>query len=113
MTYLPTDLINSNYHYYSNGTYITIRTNNNCYSNYNTQYCDCFNIYPQLDYLRTKTYSCTGSSSQELDYSNFTDVLSYRVDFDKIGILIFICIFGLVFLLSCLAKYFFRGVFKS
>lgn len=112
-TYLPTDDINSSFTYYSDGSSITIRTNHNCYQNYNSTYCDCYKVYPSLDYLHTKTYSCTGSTTQELDFNTFTDVYSYRIDFDKIALLLFICIFGLVFVLSCLSKYFFRGVFKS
>lgn len=113
MTYLPSDLINQNYTYFTNGTYYIIKTNNNCYSQYNSVYCDCINVYPEQDYLRSNVYTCSTSNNNQLAYTNFTDVLSYRLDFDKICVMIFICIFGMVFLLSCLSKYFFRGVFKS
>ena len=47
MTYLPSDLINQNYTYFTNGTYYIIKTNNNCYSQYNSVYCDCINVYPE------------------------------------------------------------------
>ena len=50
MYYLPTNLINQNYYYNISNNYIVVRTNNNCYQNYQTTYCDCYNVYPQLDY---------------------------------------------------------------
>lgn len=112
MTYLPSEVLNSNYHYYSNGTYYTIRTNLNCYQQYNSTYCDCFNIYPEQDYLKSKTYACTGSNISEIDFSNFTDTLSYRLDIDKIFLIGFIILFGMIFLLKCLCSMLFKGVFN-
>lgn len=113
MTYLPSDVINANYHYYSNGTYFTIKTNNNCYSQYNTQYCDCFYIYPQQDYLRSELFSCSGSNNQEISYSKFSDAVSYRLDIGWIIVITFIILFGMVFLLKSLSSMLFKGVFKS
>lgn len=112
MTYLPTDYINSNYHYYSNGTYFTIRTNKNCYTNYNSSYCDCYYIYPNQNYLVSNVFSCTGSNNQELSYSNFSDEWRYRLDVDKIFLMVFILGFVVVFVLVMFFKMLFKGVFK-
>lgn len=112
MTYLPSEYIDSNYKYYSNGTYFTVRTNKNCYSNYNSTYCDCVYIYPQQDYLVSNTFSCTGSNNQELSYTNFSDVVSYRLDFVNIAILIFLILFGMLSLFGVLCSMLFKGVFK-
>lgn len=112
MTYLPTDSLDSNYHYYSNGTYYTIRTNINCYSQYNSIYCDCYNIYPQQDYLKSKIFTCSGSNNSEIPFDSFSDTLSYRLDIDKIFVIGFIILFGMIFLLKALCSMLFRGVFK-
>lgn len=63
MYYLPSDLINSNYLYNVSNNYIVVRTNRNCYQNYNTTYCDCYNVYPELDYMVTTDYDCNYSQS--------------------------------------------------
>lgn len=41
--YIPEEMINDNYKYLiDSGDNITIITNKNCYTNYNTEYCDCY-----------------------------------------------------------------------
>lgn len=41
--YIPEEMINDNYKYViDSGDIITIITNENCYTNYNTEYCDCY-----------------------------------------------------------------------
>lgn len=112
MTYLPDEFINSNYRYYSNGTYFTIRTNKNCYTNYNSQYCDCYYIYPSQDYLVSKTFSCTGSNNTELDFSSFSSEWRYRVDLDKIIVVTSLISFFVVFVLVLFFKMLFKGVFR-
>ena len=103
MTYLPTEYIDSSFTYYSNGDYfIVVKPDDSC-----------FNIYPKLDYLVSESYSCDISSLAELNYNIFTDVYSYRLDFVYICIMLFICIFGLLFVLKALCKNLFRGVFNS
>lgn len=41
--YIPEEMINDNYKYViDSGDIVTIITNENCYTNYNTEYCDCY-----------------------------------------------------------------------
>lgn len=41
--YIPKEMNNTNYKYLiDSGDIITIITNENCYTNYNTEYCDCY-----------------------------------------------------------------------
>lgn len=89
MTYLPTDYINSNYSYYISTDYYQVRTNNNCYSQYSSTYCDCYNIYFNNDYLVSDTYFCNINSNVNgiLSSSSFTDDFYYRLDFDKICVI--------------------------
>lgn len=99
MTYLPSNYINSNYTYILSSNYYQVRTNNNCYANYNSTYCDCYNIYFNNDYLVSDAYSCNVNSSTTglISYSNFTDNFYYRLDFDKICVIfmaiVIICYF--------------------
>ena len=44
--YLPSEYINSNYTYNLDSQYIQIRTNQNCYTQYSTTYCDCLILFP-------------------------------------------------------------------
>lgn len=91
MYYLPKTLINNNYLYNISNNYIVVRTNNNCYTNYNTTYCDCYNVYPELDYMITNAYSCSyNQTSQNINYDKFTDNQFYRIDMYKSLIMYFI-----------------------
>ena len=91
MYYMPQDLINSNYDYNVSNNYIVIRTNNNCNWNYNTEYCDCYNIYPELDYMRTTAYSCNRQvQSSNISYNQFSSSHWYRIDTYKSLIMFFI-----------------------
>ena len=40
--YIPDSYINNNWNYTYSGNDIVIITNQNCYQNYNTTYCDCY-----------------------------------------------------------------------
>lgn len=93
MYYLPSNLINSNYLYNVNNNYIIVRTNHNCYQNYNTTYCDCYNVYPELDYMVTTSYSCNYTQSNaNIPYSNFTSDTWYRIDAYK-SLIMFLIVF--------------------
>lgn len=86
MTYLPARFINSNYTYYVTNDYIEVHTRDNCYTNYNNEYCDTYRIYPNNDYLVSKPLSSTlsYSSTYSIDYSAFSSDIWYRQDLDKI-----------------------------
>lgn len=107
--YMPNELINSNYTYYINNNYITIRTNKNCYNNYNSTYCDCYDIFPNLDYAITNAYSCYSSSTHSISYDNFTSDYWYRLNIDK-SLIIFsiIFIFGFLFPYKIISRCFGR-----
>ena len=56
--YIPSILVNSNYLYKPIDNYIVVYTNNNCYNNYSQQYCDCYSLYPNYNYVISDVYSC-------------------------------------------------------
>lgn len=91
MTYLPTQYINSNYTYSITNDYIIVRTNQNCYTNYSTTYCDCYNVFYKADYMIGNKYSCsTSSTTNSISYTNFTDKYWYRIDMPNILLMTFI-----------------------
>lgn len=93
MTYLPSGYINSHYTYIYNNNYIQVRTNENCVQQYNTTYCDCYNIYYNYDYIVGDKYNCSlSNSSNTINYNNFSSDFYYRLDFDKICIIFFLVI---------------------
>lgn len=111
MTYLPSAYINSNYKYTANNDYIRVYTNNNCYNQYNSTYCDCLYIYPKLDYLVSETSSCNLSSlNNTISYSNFTDNYYYRIDFVNILLMFFIMSIFIIYIpLKIFSKLFRKG----
>lgn len=68
--YIPQDYINQNWTYRFNGDYITITTNNNCRTSYNTTYCDC-RQYNWKTNVITNPYECSVSTTQ-------TQVIPYQ-----------------------------------
>ena len=64
--YLPSEYINSNYNYNLDSQFIQVRTNNNCYTQYSTTYCDCFRVYPNYNYIKSEDYSCSLNSNYNL-----------------------------------------------
>lgn len=90
MTYLPTEYINSNYKYTISNGVIRVITNNNCYQNYNSTYCDCYDVYINNDYLVSNSTSCNNTPATYVSSNTFTDDFYYRVDFDKILIIFLI-----------------------
>ena len=91
-TYLPSDAINSSYHYSVSNDYYLVRTNNNCYTQYSATYCDCYYIYPKNDYIRSETQSCNYNSGTWVNSSNFTSDYWYRLDIASV-LIIFTIIF--------------------
>ena len=97
-TYMPSDLINSQYTYYLNNNYYVVRTRNNCYYNYNTEYCDCVDVFPMLDYSRSNAYACSTSYSHTINYDSFTSDYWYRLDIDKILVIFMILAILIIFI---------------
>ena len=105
--YLPSDYIDSNYLYDLNSNYITIRTDNNCYTQYNTTYCDCFRVYPQYNYITSNLYSCSFSNSQYYSsYTEFSSDVFNMPNISNVFITYFIIIFILVYILMSMWKAF-------
>lgn len=63
--YIPSQYINRNYSYRFNGDYITITTNLNCRTQYNTTYCDCRQYNWKLNVI-SNAYECTVSTSTQV-----------------------------------------------
>lgn len=78
--YIPQDYYNENYKYtLDNNDTITIITNQDCYMNYNTQYCDCMR-YNMKNNIVLTTYSCnTNPSTQNIiKHENITQDINYN-----------------------------------
>lgn len=58
--YVPEELYNENYSYYFDGENIRIETNNNCYTQYNATYCDCY-IYNEKENISSEAYACNNN----------------------------------------------------
>lgn len=86
-TYMPNELFNNNFHYTINNDYYVVHTNRNCFTQYNTTYCDCYNVYPKLDYNISQSYQCAYNVSTSISYSNFTNNIWYRIDLVNILII--------------------------
>ena len=101
--YIPTTYNNQNYKYTISGDEITIITNNNCYQNYNTTYCDCYRYNERYNII-TESYSCNSNQSNYIIDNNYisSDINdSYRITKDytnyyivMIGIIIIILLFS-------------------
>ena len=112
MTYLPSESINSNFKYTANNDYFRIYTNNNCYTQYSSTYCDCYYIYPKLDYIKSEVTSCNVSNlTNTINYNNFTDDFYYRIDFVNILLMFFIMSIFIIYIpLKLFSKIFRKGV---
>ena len=55
--YIPKQVNYEDNKYTISGDEVTIITNNNCYTNYNTTYCDCYRYNEKYNIL-TEVYSC-------------------------------------------------------
>lgn len=85
--YIPTEYKNQYWRYLLNGDEITIITNNNCYQNYNTTYCDCYR-YNEKYNLITESYTCNSNSSNyEIDKNYISDDIndSLRITKDYVN----------------------------
>ena len=98
MIYLPSDFINNNYQYFFNSHDVVVYTNNNCYQNYNTTYCDCYRIQTDNHYLHSDSYSCSYNTNYPINKNNLTDDFYYRNDIMDICVVVLIILlvgFGL------------------
>lgn len=99
--YLQEEFINQNWHYQLNGNNIIVHTNNNCYTNYNTTYCDCYSINTSNHYMYSDLYSCSNSNSYNIRYNRLTSDFWYRNDIMDICIVFSLIAIGFL-ILPCL-----------
>ena len=106
--YIPEQYINQNYKYTLSNDEITIITNQNCYTNYNSTYCDCYRYNEKYNVI-TESYSCNNSpSNYVLNYNTISSDIndSYRITRDYVNqytILILMMILAMIFV----------GIFKK
>lgn len=75
--YMPSEYINNNYKYTISGDEITIITNNNCYNNYNNEYCNCMKYNERYNII-TEVYQCNRNPNNYiLNSSQMTDDINY------------------------------------
>lgn len=98
--YLPSEYINSNYQYNLDNNYIGVRTNNNCYTQYNTTYCDCFRVYPNYNYIKSDTYSCSYNNNYMTSSTSFSSDIFSLPNLSNYFITYFIIIFILIYILN-------------
>lgn len=107
--YIPTGYINNNYDYEYTNDYIVIHKYTNCYTQYQTTYCDCQRVYPTFDYNVSSNYSCSNSFTTSLDKTLITDETIYRLDYVYILILFLILAFIIVIVPYKIIKKLFGG----
>lgn len=90
LIFLPGELINSNYKYTLSDGVIRVITNNNCYNNYNTTYCDCYDVYLNNDYMVSNVINCNNNPTNYVTSVRFTDDYYYRKDLSDILLSFFI-----------------------
>lgn len=94
--YVPETYKNQNYKYTISGDEITIITNNNCRTQYQTTYCDCYRYNERYNII-TKPYECNASPSNYIIDNQFiSDDIndSYRITRDYTNN--YIIMFGIV-----------------
>lgn len=105
--YMPNQYINNSYQYFLDNNYILVKTNNNCYTQYNSVYCDCFRVYPNYNYVKSENFFCN-NGSYYINSNQLTNDIFQVPNVSNIFITYFIIIFILVYILRLL-----WGVFRK
>lgn len=75
--YIPNDYVNEHYSYRFNGDYIYIITNNNCYNQYSSTYCDCY-YYNYTNNVMSDSIVCnTNSNYPVIPYEKVSSDINY------------------------------------
>lgn len=110
--YIPTQYNSQDYKYTISGDEITIITNVNCTTNYNTTYCDCYRYNERYNII-TESYQCNRNpSNYMIDYTNISSDIndSYRITRDYTNN--YIIMIGIVIIAILLATMFKRNSIK-
>lgn len=100
--FIPGELIDNDYKYTISDGIIRVITNNNCYTNYNTTYCDCYDVFINNDYMVSNSISCNYNPTNYVTSLRFTNDIFYRKDLNDILLSFFIILlfsFGIPFAL--------------
>lgn len=75
--YIPREYINENYKYTINQDEITIITNKNCITNYNTTNCECYKYNEKYNII-TESYQCNRNPTNNIINNNLiTEDINY------------------------------------
>uniref|UniRef100_A0AAU8AXG7 Uncharacterized protein n=1 Tax=Dulem virus 71 TaxID=3145782 RepID=A0AAU8AXG7_9VIRU len=102
--YIPNDYNNSSYSYFLNDNFITINTNDECRTQYNTTYCTCFSYYYDNNII-SDSYECSSSSNSRLiPYESITSDINYNTNiknqyYSNTIIFLLMLILGIIFAL--------------
>lgn len=100
--YIPQEYNNNNFRYFENGNYIRIVTNRNCYTQYNTTYCDVYDYNIERNLISITYQGNANPNLVEINKQyissdiNYSDRIVTRFYQDK-SILLLMFILGIVF----------------
>lgn len=75
--YIPQEYNNRNYKYRMSGDYINIITEDGCYTNYNTTYCNCYIYNWKLNVIGGYNSCNNASSTSDINYSKITSDINF------------------------------------
>lgn len=105
--YIPENYNKNTYDYYINGNNIRIITNNNCYTQYNTTYCDIYE-YNIENNLISRTYNGNANPNLiEIDRQYITSDINYSNHIRQVYIqdkLTFLAIIGIGIIFAILVS---------
>lgn len=108
--FIPGELIDNSYKYTISDGVIRVITDNNCYQNYNSTYCDCYDVYINNDYMISNTIQCNANPTNYVTSVRFTSDIYYRKDLSDIllsFLIILIISFGIP--LALITHFFKKG----
>ena len=75
--YIPEGYINQNWYYRYNGDYVIITTDQQCYTNYNTTYCNCIEYNWKTNVMENMYQCARQQSNHDIQYNNITSDINY------------------------------------
>lgn len=76
--YVPNEYMNRNYKYTLSGDNLTIITNQNCTTNYNTTNCDCYILDLKYNIIKNQSNQCNyNPNNNVVSYTSITDNVDY------------------------------------
>lgn len=75
--YIPSDYISDNYSYRFDNDYIMIITNNNCYTQYSSTYCNCYRYNWKTNVMSNVINCNTNSNLAEIPRESISEDINY------------------------------------